>query len=43
VLSGLNAQDYVVVGGVHLLREKQKIHPIDRDNRAVHIQAGAKE
>ena len=41
VLSGLNATDYVVIGGVHLLREKQKIQPIDRENRAVKIQAGA--
>ena len=40
VLSGLNAEDYVVIGGVHLLREKQKIQPIDRENRAVKIQAG---
>ena len=40
VLSGLNANDYVVIGGVHLLREKQKIQPIDRDNRAVKIQLG---
>ena len=40
VLSGLNANDYVVIGGVHLLREKQKIQPIDRENRAVKIQAG---
>ena len=41
VLSGLNPQDYVVIGGVHLLREKQKIQPIDRENRAVKIRAGA--
>ena len=41
VLSGLKATDYVVIGGVHLLREKQKIQPIDRENRAVNIQAGA--
>ncbi len=37
VSSGLNPQDYVVIGGVHLLREKQKIQPIDRENRAVNI------
>jgi len=41
LLSGLNPQDYVVIGGVHLLREKQKIQPIDRENRAVKIQPGA--
>ncbi|WP_445116935.1 efflux RND transporter periplasmic adaptor subunit [Acinetobacter sp. WZC-1] len=38
VLSGLRADDWVVVGGVHLLREKQKIHPVDRENRTVTIQ-----
>lgn len=42
VTQGLNAQDWVVVGGVHLLHEQQKIHPIDRENRAVQIQAAAK-
>lgn len=42
ILSGLNAQDYVVVGGIHLLRDKQKVKPIDRENRAVKIQAGVK-
>ena len=41
VLSGLNAGQWVVVGGVHLLREKQKIKPIDRENRAVTVQKGA--
>jgi membrane fusion protein, multidrug efflux system len=41
VLSGLNAGQWVVVGGVHLLRDKQKIKPIDRENRAVTIQKGA--
>ena len=40
VLSGLKPSEYVVIGGVHLLREKQKIHPIDRENRPVTIQAG---
>ncbi|OTG85093.1 efflux RND transporter periplasmic adaptor subunit [Acinetobacter sp. ANC 4648] len=38
ILSGLNANAWVVVGGVHLLQEKQKIHPVDRENRAVTIQ-----
>lgn len=35
VLSGLQLQDYVVMGGVHLLRDRQKIRPINRDNQAV--------
>jgi len=41
VLSGLKADDYVVIGGVHLLRDQQKINPIDRENRSVKIQAGS--
>ncbi|ENX18419.1 hypothetical protein F895_00034 [Acinetobacter sp. CIP 64.2] len=40
VLSGLKATDWVVVGGVHLLREQQKIHPVDRDNRDVSVKTG---
>lgn len=39
ILDGLSAKDWVVIGGVHLLRDQQKIHPIDRDNRPVRIQA----
>ena len=35
VMSGLQPQDYVVMGGVHLLRDRQKIRPINRDNQAV--------
>lgn len=40
VVSGLKATDWVVVGGVHLLRDQQKIHPVDRDNREVTVKAG---
>lgn len=40
ILSGLNPTDYVVVGGVHLLREKQKIQPIDHENRTVIMSTG---
>ncbi|ANF82925.1 efflux transporter periplasmic adaptor subunit [Acinetobacter sp. NCu2D-2] len=40
VLSGLKADEYVVIGGIHLLRDKQTIRPIDRENRSVKIQAG---
>ncbi|MCH7335611.1 efflux RND transporter periplasmic adaptor subunit [Acinetobacter sp. NIPH 2699] len=40
ILSGLKATDWVVVGGVHLLRDQQKIHPIDRENREVTIKTG---
>lgn len=42
VLSGLTLQDWVVLGGVHLLRNQQKIQPIDRNNRAIQFQAGVK-
>ena len=35
VLSGLQPQDYVVMGGVHLLRDRQKIRPINRDNQFI--------
>ena len=35
VLSGLQPQDYVVMGGVHLLRDRQKIRPINRDNQSI--------
>lgn len=41
ILSGLQPSDWVVVGGVHLLREQQKIRPIDRNNRAVNLRARA--
>ena len=35
VLRGLRATDWVVVAGVHLLREGQPLKPVDRDNRPV--------
>lgn len=35
ILSGLKPNDWVVVGGVHLLQDQQKIQPIDRDNQPV--------
>ena len=37
VLAGLSADDWVVAGGVHLLREGQQIRPVDRDNRPVDL------
>ena len=40
IISGLKANDWVVVGGVHLLRDQQKIHPVDRDNREVTVKTG---
>jgi multidrug efflux system membrane fusion protein len=35
VISGVGAQDWVVVAGVHLLRDGQVVRPVDRENRAV--------
>ena len=35
VLSGLEADDWVVTAGGHLLREGQPVSPVDRDNRPV--------
>ena len=37
ILSGLNADAWVVVAGIHLLQEQQKIRPIDAENHAVII------
>jgi multidrug efflux system membrane fusion protein len=39
VLSGLSPNEWVVVAGVHLLRDGQKVRPVDRDNRAVALAA----
>lgn len=33
VLAGLDAKDWVVAGGLHLLRDGQPVQPVDRDNR----------
>ncbi len=35
ILSGLQAQDWVVMAGVHLLREGEQVLALDRDNRSV--------
>lgn len=39
VTAGLSAEDWVVAAGVHLLREGQRITPIDRSNRTVALVA----
>lgn len=41
VLSGVNASDWVVVAGVHLLREGMPLTPVDHDNRRVAAAAGS--
>ncbi|KRG68604.1 RND transporter [Pseudoxanthomonas dokdonensis] len=35
VLAGLSASDWIVAGGGHLLREGQKVTPVDRSNRPI--------
>lgn len=37
VLSGLNAENWVVAAGVHLLQEGQRVRPVDRENRPVSL------
>lgn len=39
VLSGVGASSWVVVAGVHLLTEGQKVRPVDRNNRGLDLQA----
>jgi multidrug efflux system membrane fusion protein len=39
VLSGLEATDWVVAAGVHVLHEGEPIRPVDRNNRAVTLAA----
>lgn len=39
VLSGLKADDWVVAAGVQVLREGQRVRPVDRDNRSVKLLA----
>ncbi|WP_062383204.1 efflux RND transporter periplasmic adaptor subunit [Pseudomonas abietaniphila] len=39
VLSGLQASDWVVAAGVHVLHEGEQVRPVDRSNRAVKLAA----
>jgi multidrug efflux system membrane fusion protein len=39
VLEGLSAGEWVVAAGVQMLREGQKVRPVDRDNRNVELAA----
>ncbi|RYD86354.1 MAG: efflux RND transporter periplasmic adaptor subunit, partial [Sphingobacteriales bacterium] len=41
VTAGLNPQDWVVIGGVHLLQPGQKVRAINRDNQPVVLTASA--
>ena len=37
VLEGLKEGDWVVAAGVQMLRDGQKVKPVDRDNRTVKL------
>lgn len=37
--SGLNPNEWVVIGGVHLLRDKQRVQAVDADNRPIVLSA----
>ena len=39
VLSGLDADDWVVAAGAHLLLEGEQVAPIDRNNRPILLDA----
>jgi multidrug efflux system membrane fusion protein len=39
VLTGLSSTDWVVAGGVHLLRDGQAVRPVDRENRPLQLVA----
>ena len=39
VLSGIAPNDWVLAAGVHLVREGQRILPVDRDNRPIALEA----
>ena len=41
VLTGLKPTDWVVAAGAHLLRDGEKVAPVDRDNRPVRLAAAA--
>ncbi len=41
VLSGLRAGDWIVAAGTHMVREGQKVIPVDRENRQVDLSASA--
>ena len=39
ILSGISETDWIIVAGAHLLREGQKVKPVDRDNRIIALAA----
>jgi len=39
VLSGIQPDDWILAAGVHLVREGQKVAPVDRDNRPLVLEA----
>ncbi|MEO8743159.1 MAG: efflux RND transporter periplasmic adaptor subunit [Lysobacteraceae bacterium] len=43
VLSGITASDWILAAGVHLVREGQRVTPVDRDNRPIPFDAPTKK
>ena len=41
ITSGLSAEQWIVIGGVHLLREQQKVRLVDQNNRPIELTAVA--
>jgi len=41
VLSGIKPGDWILAAGVHLVREGQRVQPVDRDNRPLALTASA--
>lgn len=39
IAGGLVVDDWVISGGVHLVREGERVHAVDRDNRPVNLKA----
>ena len=39
VLKGINADDWIVAAGVHVLHPGQEVRPIDRSNRTINVAA----
>ena len=43
VLSGIAPNDWVLAAGVHLVREGQRIEPVDRDNRPIPLDTSVRD
>ena len=43
VLSGIAPNDWVLAAGVHLVREGQRVEPVDRDNRPIPLDTSVRD